>query len=94
MLRVSVWGHRAQCDCVGHRKSTVNEQPGAWHQQMTLHNKVFGSLYVAENIRHQIVDILELYTVPQFQEQDCSPVLYSNRVGGVRPLGNEIATTS
>jgi len=61
---------------------------------MTLHDRVFGPLYVAESIRLHIVNMLELYAVPQIQEQDWSPVLFSNRVCGVRPLGNEIATTS
>ena len=48
MLRVTVWGHRAQCDCVGHRNPTVNEQAGDWHQQMALRERVFGPLCVAE----------------------------------------------
>lgn len=54
---------------------------------MTLHDRV-GPLYVAQSIRLHIVDMSELYAVPQLQEQDWSPVLFSNRVGGVRPLGN------
>lgn len=66
MLRVAVWGDGAQCDCVGHRKPRVNELPGAGQQQMALHDRVFGPLYVvAESIRLHIVDMLELYAVPQ-----------------------------
>jgi len=60
VLRVTVWGHRAQYDCVGHRKPRVNEQPGAWHQQMALHDRVFHPLCVAESIRLHIIDLLEL----------------------------------
>jgi hypothetical protein len=89
-----VWGRRAPCDCVGHRNPTVHEQPGDWHQQMALRDRVFGSLCVAESIRLHIIDVLKLYAVPQIQEQDWSPLLFSNRLGGFRPSGNEIATTS
>jgi hypothetical protein len=94
VLHVTVWSHRAPCDCVGHKKPTVNEQPGACHQQKALHDRVFGPLYVAESIRLHNVDMLELYAVPQMQEQDWSPLLFSSRVSGVGPLRNEIATTS
>jgi len=62
---------------------------------MALNDRVFGPLYVvAESIRLHTVDMLELYAVPQILEQDWSLLLFSNRGGGVRPLGNEIATTS
>ena len=50
MLRVIVWGERSQCDCMGHRNPTINEQPGTWQQQMALHDRVFGPFYVAESI--------------------------------------------
>jgi len=51
-------------------------------------------LCVWQSIRLHIIDMMELYAVPQIQEQDWSSLLFSDRLGGFRPSGNEIATTS
>jgi hypothetical protein len=57
VLRVTVWGHRAQCDCVDHRKPTVNEQPGISNRRCMAGSLVLCT-YVAESIRLHIVDML------------------------------------